>query len=86
MEAELHLELSADHALYGLPAVARARRYDRDDVLFEIDNGRVAEVHLIWRKGREPDARWPTTKIYESIAAWTEERMQPDHDEYTTAE
>ena len=84
LETELQLELSRAHALYGLQAVACARRSNQDDVLFEIDNGRVAEVHLTWRRGEEPDARWPDTRLYGSIAVWIEERMRPDHDEHTS--
>jgi hypothetical protein len=82
LETELRRELGAAHPLSGLSAVALARRHDRDDVLFEIDLGRVAEVHLTWRQGREPDARWPETIIYDSAAAWVEDRMRPHHEAF----
>jgi hypothetical protein len=85
LEAELRLELCAAHPLSRLSAVALARRRDRDDVLYEIDQGRVAEVHLTWRQGREPDARWPETTIYESASTWAEHRMRPHHEEFKSA-
>ena len=46
MQKELHSELCASHPLFGLSVVALARRYDQDDVLFELADSRVAEVHL----------------------------------------
>lgn len=84
LESELRLELSAVHPLSALPAFALARRRDRDDVLFEIGRGRVAEVHPTWRRGREPDPRWPETIICESASAWVEDRMRPHHEEFTS--
>jgi hypothetical protein len=49
-EAELRLELKPGHPLYGLPLSTIGRRYDQDDVLFQVldGSGRVAEVHLTW--------------------------------------
>jgi hypothetical protein len=85
LEAELRLELGAAHPLSSLPTVALARRHDRDDVLFEIDQGRVAEVHLTWRRSREPDPRWPETIIYECATAWVDERMRPHHEAFLSA-
>ena len=82
LEAELRRELSAAHPLSGLSAAALARRRDRDDVLFDIGQGRVAEVHLTWRGGRERDARWPETIICESASDWVEDRMRPHHEEF----
>jgi hypothetical protein len=81
LEIELKRELGELHSLYGLPAVALARRHDRDNVLFEINDGRVAEIHLTWRKSRESDPRWPTTRIYESISTWIRERMRSPREE-----
>ncbi len=79
LEAELRLELSMAHPMFRLPAVALAKRQDQDDVLFGLDDGRVAEVHLTWRRNRENDARWPRTTIFESADAWIEDRMKRLH-------
>ena len=80
-EAELCRELGAGHPLLGLPVAAIARRADQDDVLFLLGDGRVAEVHLTWRRRPEDDARWPRTLIYPSVEAWTEHRMMRHHEE-----
>lgn len=36
---------------------AVARRFDRDDVAFELDDGSLCVVHLTWKVERDP--RWP---------------------------
>src|SRR5437868_14416611 len=68
---ELLLELKPGHPLFGLPVAPVARRYDQDDVLFEVldGSGRVAEVHLTWAGGRERPP-WPSTSLFDSFAAW----------------
>ena len=74
LEAELRRELAGGHPLFGMPAIAIARRQDQDDVLFALPDGRVAEVHLTWRGQPEPDPRWPYTTIYQSVASWAQQR------------
>jgi hypothetical protein len=73
LEAELRRELKAGHPLFGLPVAAIGRRYDQDDVLFEIldGSGRVAEVHLTWAGEREKPP-WPGTVLFDSFAEWVE--------------
>jgi hypothetical protein len=68
---ELLLELKPGHPLFGLPVAAVARRYDQDDVLFEVldGSGRVAEVHLTWAGEREQPP-WPSTALFDSLADW----------------
>lgn len=58
-----------------------ARRDGTDDALFQLDDGRVAEVHMTWRRSRETDPRWPATAIFTSLEDWVEESMKPLHDE-----
>lgn len=81
MQAELHCELGASHPLFGLSVVAIARRGDQDDVLFELADSRVAEVHLTWSRKPERDPLWPRTTIFASAAVWAEERMRPLHED-----
>ena len=66
---ELRSEVGVGHVLYGLAANPIARADGRDDYLFELEDGRVAEVHLTFcnRPERPP---WPGAVIYESLAAW----------------
>jgi hypothetical protein len=80
-QAELDSELSASHPLFGLSVVALARRYDQDDVLFELSDSRVAEVHLTWSSKPERDPSWPRTIIFSSVAVWAEGKMRPLHEE-----
>lgn len=67
IEEELHREVGDGHALFGLAPTAIARREDQDDVLFLLDDERVAEVHLTWTGRSEANAQWPCTTIYPSI-------------------
>ena len=59
LSARLQSEIPEDHILHGLRLRAVATRIDRDDVLFEIDGGRmpVALVHMTWREETNPDWR-----------------------------
>ena len=72
-EAELRRELKPGHPLFGLSLAAIGRRYDQDDVLFELldGSGRVAEVHLTWAGDKEKPP-WPGTAVFDNFAAWAE--------------
>jgi hypothetical protein len=72
------------HPLHGLAARGLARRCDRDDVLFAIDDesGRVAVVHLVWQGRQRPP--YPSATFFENIAVWWADGMRRDHDEYET--
>jgi hypothetical protein len=84
LEEQLQREISKRHVLSGERARLIARRADTDDALFEISNGRVAEVHLTWKQGTEPDPRWPATGIFGSLEEWARESMVPLHQELST--
>jgi len=85
-EAELARELGLNlrHPLHSLKAHAIARRQDRDDVLFEInDHGfKLAVVHLTWRQGTETNPKWPATALFASWYQWIES-MKRDHEEWS---
>ena len=78
--AELARELSEGHPLFGAPVAAIAKRSDSDDVLFQLRDGtgRVAEVHLTFQHPERPP--WPRTRIFPSLEAWADERMEADHE------
>ncbi|HEY1587617.1 MAG TPA: hypothetical protein VGH63_18090 [Polyangia bacterium] len=82
LETELHRELSPDHILAGKSARAVARRFDRDDVLFEVAGLGFAVVHLTYSKSRETSPKWPSTELFASFAEWRERRMQTDYDAF----
>lgn len=79
-ERQLLLEVGPRHALYGRKAVLIARLWSRDDALFLLEDGAVAEVHLTWSKRPEPNPLWPSTAIFPSLTVWAEQVMRPLHE------
>lgn len=61
MERELSGEVSGRHVLFGRSCVAIAARLDRDDVLFLVDDLRLAIVHLTWKLETRPE--WQRAKF-----------------------
>jgi hypothetical protein len=84
MERELYRELAEGHLLHGLRVRTLARRQDRDDVLFALEDGseRVAVVHLTWVRNPPDRLPWPATITYPSFEAWAVGGMRADHDEF----
>ena len=68
LDNELQRELCSAHILYGLEATAIGRRWRRDDVLFLLSDGRLAQVHLTRRPETNP--HFPDTQIYTSFDDW----------------
>lgn len=68
LERELARELCAAHVLSGRTANAIGRCNTTDDVLFRLEDGSLAQVHLTWNVERDP--RWPATELYADFAAW----------------
>jgi hypothetical protein len=62
--AQLRTEVGIGHTLKGINVRLIALRGASDDALFQLDDGRVAEVHLTWRQSAETDPRWPRTTIF----------------------
>ncbi len=82
LRKELESEIGHGHVLYHRPAIAIAYRIDRDDALFAVEApSQIAVVHLSYRASTERQP-WPTTEIYESITAFVQRRMKPDHEQY----
>jgi hypothetical protein len=80
LEKQLRREICCSHVLHGQSVRLIARRADTDDALFALTGGRVAEVHLTWRQGTEPDPRWPDCAIFASLDQWVRESMVPLHE------
>ena len=80
MERELQRELSPGHPLFGVPIQTLARRQDRDDVLFAVQDGtgRVAVVHLTWTQNPPENPPWPDTTVFANLGTWAAEVMHPD--------
>ena len=81
-ETELYRELPADHVLAGQRVRALARRQDQDEVLFALDDGRCAVVHLTFCKTPETDRRWPSTDMFASLEDWVERGMKWDAEDF----
>lgn len=81
-ERELRTEVAPGHVLYGLDAKLIARRYDCDDGLYRLEDGRVARVHLTWKQAQEIAPRWPETTIYPSLEHWVVTGQRRDHAEW----
>lgn len=71
LEAELARELPEGHVLKPMRGRAFARRLDRDDVAFELDDGRRFIVHLTWSV--ESDPRWPQCEFVAQLPEDDEE-------------
>jgi hypothetical protein len=69
-ENELQREIGPKHGLFGHKAKLIGRRHDRDDGLFLLEDGRVAEVHLTWSGQQELDPQWPGTAIFATFEEW----------------
>jgi hypothetical protein len=76
--AELKRELSPQHVLFGRDVVPIARRKDSDDVLFRLDNGSVAIVHLTWSGKQDQHPKFPWTTIHKTI----DDAMRYDSEDY----
>src|SRR5262245_35362494 len=50
LEQQLQRELSERHVLWKKAVTIIARRADQDDILVQMPDGKVAEVHLTWSK------------------------------------
>ena len=61
LESELRRELPEGHVLCGRRCSAFATSDERDDVVFELEDGTFALVHLTWKQ--ETDPTWPFTHI-----------------------
>ncbi|CEG25748.1 hypothetical protein BN1002_00565 [Bacillus sp. B-jedd] len=63
LETELRREISPDHILHGKKSLAVARRMDRDDVVFWIEElEKFAVVHLTYAK--ETSGNYPRTELF----------------------
>jgi hypothetical protein len=68
LEEELQRKLCLNHILYGVEGAAVGRRWRRDDVLFLLSDGRIAQVHLT--RPPETDPNFPDTQINASFEDW----------------
>jgi hypothetical protein len=78
---EIRTELSTGHSLHGVNLKVIARSVQADEVLFQLDDGRVCQVHLTWR-GSAEQPPWPGHRIFSTLEDWVREVMVPDNEDY----
>jgi hypothetical protein len=78
---ELEREVPTGHLLRDVAVRSVARRQDKDDILFALQDGtgRVAVVHLTWHV--ETDPAWPSVSMFQDLSSWLE-TMERDHAEF----
>ncbi len=74
---ELKLELPEDHLLYGLKTELIARKTNNDEIVLELEDNRIAVVHLTWKSKREKEG-YPITRIYKDEIDFWNNRMKQD--------
>lgn len=74
LERELVREIGPNHILFGRSCTVLAKRNDQDDILIELDNHQVCEIHLTWGGKPEADPRWPSASVFASIDDWLQYR------------
>ncbi|WP_025665359.1 hypothetical protein [Aquimarina megaterium] len=73
---ELKLELSDDHLLRNENAELIARKTNNDDIVLELEDERIAVVHLTWKSKKETNG-YPITRIYkDKVDFWNKEMKQ----------
>src|SRR4051812_8678759 len=84
-EQVLAREVAPGHPLYGIPVQAIGKRDASDDVLFRLldGSGRVAQVHLTWTRSPPESPPWPSSAVFAELAAWAEQSMRPDHEDFS---
>jgi hypothetical protein len=78
---ELQLELSLTHPLHNTKLAAIAHSSAADDVLFQMEDGRVTQVHLTWSAHPEHPP-CPNHDVYASVTEWARQVMIPGHEGY----
>ena len=71
---EIRRELSPGHPLHGANLTPIAKSGLTDDVLLQLDDGRVADVHLTWT-GCAEGSPWPRHRVFASLEEWVQQVM-----------
>lgn len=84
LEAELRREVGGEHPLHGQEAVCVGRRVDNDDVLFYLPSAMMPlAVVSLNRESIGNSEELPVTNFYDSVEDFINERMKPDHLDFT---
>lgn len=78
---ELKRELHRKHALHRIKITLVGRRQDNDDILVQLEDRRIAVVHLTW-SGKKEHGPWPSTRIFSDKKDFWEKEMKLDIEEF----
>jgi hypothetical protein len=81
-ENELARELAPRHTLYGRNCTAIAITGESDDVLFMLDGGAFAQVHLTYTRNPPERPGFPRHTMFDTLADWMIGVMIQDHVDY----
>jgi len=65
LEEELYRELTTGHVLFGQTVSAKALCGSGDDVVYQLQDGRYAVVHLTWHV--EKSSEFPFTLVFSDL-------------------
>ncbi|MET0183638.1 MAG: hypothetical protein ABW199_12210 [Caulobacterales bacterium] len=65
---QLRREMSSSHILHDAQFMVIARRDDQDDVLLELADGRLAELHMTWAASNDP--KLPGALLFDDLEDW----------------
>jgi hypothetical protein len=77
---ELEQELSPGHPLHGVNLIPLGHSGAADDALFQMEDGRVVQVHLTFSPRTEEQPS-PRHRIYSNADEWVQQVMFPQHEE-----
>lgn len=81
LKQELLHELHPQHSLFNKNFRILAKRQDNDTILIELENGKLATVHLTWKKTSE-SGNYPITVFFSSPLDFWKCKMKYDIIEY----
>lgn len=81
-EHEVARELAPGHSLYGRRLHTVAKNSTCDDLLFRLDDGTFAEVHLTFTPTPPERPGWPRYRTFENLADWMVASMRPEQIEH----
>ena len=82
VQRRLDYEITSRHPLSGKGALAIGRRIDNDDILVVLNDGRYANVHLVWGREEPFPVKYPDWFAYGTLQDF-EAAMNEDAQDYS---
>jgi hypothetical protein len=81
VQAQLEIEITPKHPLFGRSAIVVGRRIDCDDVLVTFKDDTYANVHLVWGRSGDNSGEYPSWFPYGGLPEFVT-AMNGDAEEY----